>query len=248
MQKTITVFTDGASRGNPGPGGWGAIVISAEGKVWELGGREDHTTNNRMELAAARAALAFVEERKLEGAIAIHTDSAYLLQGVTGWMYGWEKNGWKTKTGEDVLNQDIWREIGALVFRMKMKREIEWVKVSGHAGHNGNERADLIATSMADEKPYLFFIGNISDYETLLGGSVFDGSSEEKQKKKKRAKSTSPAYAYVSLVGGRVETHKTWAECEKRVKGKNAKFKKVYSPEEEAALIKEWTRAAGTDT
>src|SRR5205085_9649727 len=136
--------------GNAGAGGWGAIVIDRKGKVTELGGREDHTTNNRMEMSAAREALAFVESHNLVGRVEIHADSAYLLQGVTGWMYGWEKNGWKTKTGEPVLNQDLWKDIGGLVFRHKQKREIEWKKVSGHSGLPGNERADGLATAAAD--------------------------------------------------------------------------------------------------
>ena len=108
-ENTIIVFTDGSSRGNPGPGGWGAVVIEASGKVVELGGREDMTTNNRMEIAAALGALAHIHTRGIAGDIEINTDSAYLLQGITMWVYGWEKNGWKTKTGDDVLNQDLWK-------------------------------------------------------------------------------------------------------------------------------------------
>ncbi len=239
----ISVFTDGASRGNPGPGGWGAVVVSAEGKVFELAGREDHTTNNRMEIAAAASALAFIEDRKLAGDIEINTDSAYLLQGVTGWMYGWEKNGWKTKTGDDVLNQDLWKELGGLVFRMKLKRNLDWKKVSGHSGHRGNERADELATGAADGANAPLFIGSLSAYEKLIGGSVFDGTSVEKIEKKKRSADKGPAYSYVSMVGGLIETHRTWPECEARVKGKTAaRFKKAFSRDEETALIEEWTR------
>lgn len=239
---TIIVFTDGASRGNPGPGGWGAIVISADGKVTELGGREAPTTNNRMELSGALHALAFIETKKLSGKIEIHTDSAYLLQGVTGWMYGWEKNGWKTKDGGDVLNQDLWKEIGAVVFRLKQKHEIDWIKVSGHSGLVGNERVDVIATSAADEAQQLLFVGSLFAYEKMIGGSVFDGTPGVE--KKKKASSSLPAYSYVSLVGGLIMVHKSWPECEKRVKGKSGvRFKKVFSKEEEAALITEWTEA-----
>lgn len=255
MDKKIIVFTDGSSRGNPGPGGWGAVVIyevnddKLKAKslklqaVHELGGREDHTTNNRMELSAALSALAFIEKRKIEGNIEIHTDSAYLLQGVTGWMYGWEKNGWKTKNGEDVLNQDIWKEIGAIVFRLKQKREIDWKKISGHTGHRGNERADVIATNAADQTQQILFIGSLSDYETMIGGSVFEGTDENLVAKKKSTGGKSgPAYSYVSLVGGLIAVHKTWPECEARVRGKHSvKFKKVFSADEETALIKEWT-------
>ncbi len=196
-----------------------------------------------MEIAAALEALLHVEKRKMEGAIEIHTDSAYLLQGITGWVYGWEKNGWKTKTGEDVLNQDLWKELGAVVFRLKLKHAIEWQKVSGHAGLLGNERADVIATNAADKTQQILFIGSLTDYETMIGGSVFTtllGSSTPK--KKSSSGKAGPAYSYVSMIGGMIETHKTWAECEARVKGKKgAKYKKVFSAAEESALIQEWT-------
>lgn len=243
-ENTITIFTDGSSRGNPGPGGWGAVLIAADGKVTELGGREDHTTNNRMEIAAVLGALQHIEERKLAGTIIeINTDSAYLLQGVTGWMYGWEKNGWKTKTGDDVLNQDLWKELGAVVFRLKQKRELVWNKVGGHIGLLGNERADLIATNAADKAQQLMYIGPLSEYEKLIGGSVYEGTSDEKVAvKKKKSSKTGPAYSYVSMLDGKIQTHRTWSECEARVKGKRGvKFKKVFSKEEEASLMTEWT-------
>jgi ribonuclease HI len=244
---TITVFTDGSSRGNPGPGGWGALVIfpTIDGsKVTELGGREEHTTNNRMELMAAQQALSFIETRKIEGRIEMHTDSAYLLQGVVGWMYGWEKNGWKTKTGEDVLNQDIWKEIAALVFRLKLKHEIDWVKVSGHSGLRGNERVDEICTNAADKAQQILFVGALEAYEKFIGGSVFELVDDGiKAKKKKSSSKTGPAYSYVSMIGGLIQTHKTWVECEARVKGKKgAKYQKVFSKEEENNLIEEWAK------
>ncbi|MBP6884393.1 MAG: viroplasmin family protein [Candidatus Pacebacteria bacterium] len=248
MPQKIVVFTDGSSRGNPGPGGWGAIIVypvnnDANTKVFELGGREENTTNNRMEMMAAREALSFIESRKLEGGIEIHTDSAYLLQGITGWMYGWEKNGWKTKDGGDVLNQDIWRELGALVFRLKQKHEIEWIKVSGHSGLRGNERVDEICTNAADKTQQILFVGSLTDYEQLIGGTVFDVDPDtEKLKVKTRKSSSKLAYSYVSMIGGLVEIHKTWPECEKRVKGKRgAKYQKVFSREEESSLTEEWT-------
>lgn len=241
MTEKIVIFTDGASRGNPGPGGWGALLIDPKGKVVELGGREDHTTNNRMELAAARAALEYIENRKLEGPIEVHTDSAYLLQGITGWVYGWENNGWKTRTGEPVLNQDLWKDLGARAFRLKQKTQLDWKKVGGHTGLLGNERADAIATGFADGTQVLLFVGSIKEYEKLIGGSVFSGIDETLVEK--RSSRNTPAYSYVSLVGGLIETHKTWAECEARVKGKRgARFKKVFSEEEESSLIEEWTK------
>lgn len=252
---TITIFTDGSSRGNPGPGGWGAVVIypvDSGFKVTELGGREDHTTNNRMEIAAAMGALSFVESRKITGDIEIHTDSAYLLQGITMWVYGWEKSGWKTKTGDDVLNQDLWRELFGIVFRLKQKQSIEWIKVSGHTGHNGNERADTIATNAADKTFQLLFTGALSEYEKMIGGSVFEGMTDEKvaakaktSASKKKSQNKGSPYSYVSLLDGKIETHKTWAECERRVKGqRGTKFKKVFSKAEEDSLKHEWSTLA----
>lgn len=256
-ENTITVFTDGSSRGNPGPGGWGAVVIDQNSKVYEIGGREDHTTNNRMEIAAALGALRHIEERKIGNdpagkigtEIEVNTDSAYLLQGITMWVFGWEKNGWKTKTGDDVLNQDLWKELYAVTYRLKRKQPIVWNKVGGHIGLLGNERADLIATNAADKAQQLLYVGPLTSYEELIGGDVFSGTTDEKVATKKKKKSssskTSPPYSYVSLVNGAIHITKTWAECERRVKGKKgAKFKKVFSKDEESSLIKEWNTLA----
>ncbi len=243
----IVVFTDGSSRGNPGKGGWGAVVVdNNDGKVYELGGHEDNTTNNRMEMMAAREALSFIESRKIEGDVEIHTDSAYLLNGITGWVFGWEKNGWKTKTGEDVLNQDLWKELGALSFRLKLKKSISWEKVSGHSGLRGNERVDEIATKKADGESILLFVGDVFEYIKLIGGSMFDVSPENATKK---SSSSKKAHSYVSMIEGEVKIHKDWESCEARVKGKsNAKFKKVGSQEEEDALVVEWKSLAQNHT
>lgn len=163
---SILIYTDGSSRGNPGRGGWGTLIV-CDGKVWELGGREDETTNNRMELKAFIEALIFVEKRKLEGEIIFHIDSAYVIGGATAWMYGWEKNGWKTANKDDVLNQDLWKEILPYVFRLKQKHEIKFEKVKGHSGHSGNERADTIATNFADDTRPILFTGALDAYEKL---------------------------------------------------------------------------------
>ena len=243
---TIVVFTDGASRGNPGAGGWGALLIDNNlNKVWELGGREDNTTNNRMEMMAACEALLSIEKIKIEGSIEVHTDSAYLLNGITGWVFGWEKNGWKTKTGEPVLNQDLWKEISSVCVRLKQKHSIDWKKVSGHSGLRGNERVDEIATMKADGEKIALFIGGLSEYEKMLGGDIFDVTSEKAKPKKKSSSSGKKAYSYVSLVGGHVFADADWTTCEKRVKGKpKTKFKKVFSKDEEVSLIAEWKNIA----
>ena len=133
----VDIWTDGACSGNPGPGGWGA-VLRFNGTTKELSGGEAQTTNNRMELLAAIRALEALTRRC---AVNIHTDSQYVRGGVTGWIRGWKKNGWKTADKKPVKNQDLWQELDALTTR----HDIEWHWVKGHAGNVDNERADELA-------------------------------------------------------------------------------------------------------
>lgn len=141
---TITIHTDGSSRGNPGPGGWGAILESGD-RVVEIGGREDHTTNNRMELTGAIKALEFAPQLSNDNCL-IFTDSEYVMKGMTEWIEGWQKRGWKTAAKKPVLNQDLWQELLAA----SAGKDIEWKYVAGHSGHALNDRCDVIATSFAD--------------------------------------------------------------------------------------------------
>lgn len=133
----VEIFTDGACSGNPGPGGWGAILRFGEAEK-ELSGGEQLTTNNRMELLAAISAL---EALKRTCTVVVHTDSQYLRDGVTKWIAGWKRNGWKTADKKKVKNQDLWERLDALI----KTHEIEWRWVKGHAGHPENERADELA-------------------------------------------------------------------------------------------------------
>ena len=135
--KVVDVFTDGACSGNPGPGGWGAILRYGTVEK-ELSGGEAATTNNRMELMAAIAAL---EALKNSVNVRIHTDSQYVKNGITGWIHGWKKNGWKTADKKPVKNVDLWQRLDAALKGHK----IEWIWVKGHAGHDENERADALA-------------------------------------------------------------------------------------------------------
>ncbi|MBI2255137.1 MAG: ribonuclease HI [Proteobacteria bacterium] len=135
--KTVDVFTDGACSGNPGPGGWGAILRYGSVEK-ELSGGEAATTNNRMELMAAIAAL---EALKSAVNVRIHTDSQYVKNGITSWIHGWKKNGWKTADKKPVKNVDLWQRLDAALKGHK----IEWIWVKGHAGHDENERADALA-------------------------------------------------------------------------------------------------------
>ena len=235
------VFTDGSSRGNPGPGGWGSVVIHDNAKVIELGGRDEHTTNNRMELTAAIEALRMIRDRKLEGEIEIHTDSAYMINGITMWVFGWEKNNWQTKEGEPVLNQDLWSALLEVVRQLKLKQNIVWKKVEGHSGLVANERVDEIATASADGKLALLFSGSYADYIKMLGADIFHVISDTKSKKS--SSKTGKAYSYISLIDGVIRTDKTWAECEKRVKGKKgARYKKALNEEEEKTIIKDFSK------
>lgn len=228
MHKEITIYTDGSSRGNPGPGGWAAI-IRTEDKVYELGGREEETTNNRMELTALLRSLEFVLDRKLEGAIIVHVDSAYVLNGTILWMHSWQKNGWKTKTGEQVLNQDIWKPLFPIVFRLLQLERLFIEKVKGHSGVLGNERADEIATLFADGVAVPLYSGARGMYEKMISAQSVKSTSPRGKK----------PYSYVSYVRGVIHTDKTWEACEKRVKGSpGAKYKKVFSEEEEQTVKK----------
>jgi ribonuclease HI len=227
----IMIFTDGSSRGNPGPGGWGAIVRTSE-EVKELGGREDHTTNNRMELSAAINALIYVDENDIEGDIVLQTDSKYVINGITSWVKGWQVNGWKTGAKKDVENRDLWE---ALDFASKGLK-IEWRYVQGHAGHPGNERCDEIATSLADKSEIELYHGPAKKYPVDL-----DAKPSASVVKKKKSSSGIKAHSYLSLVDGEFNIDKTWAECEKRVKGKKgARFKKSLSAEDEKEIMREW--------
>lgn len=142
-----TIYTDGACSGNPGPGGWGVVVNFADGTVQELGGYEAQTTNNRMEMQAAIAALEFLRDRPQSEPIALHTDSEYVKKGVTQWLAGWKRKGWKTSTGSAVLNQDLWETLDRL-----NSSKVSWHYVRGHAGNKDNERCDAIARVFAQGK------------------------------------------------------------------------------------------------
>lgn len=227
----ITIFTDGSSMGNPGPGGWAAIVHEKSGKsVVELGGHNPKTTNNRMEMTAAIEALEYLKTKDLDEAeITVFTDSQYLINGITKWVFGWQEKGWVTANKKSVLNKDLWQLLVAKVRDL----EIEWKYVEGHSGIAGNERVDTIATEFAAGKKPKLFDGGISEYEVDIKNlaPAYGKSSSQKSEK---------VYSYLSMVDGEIKTHKTWKECEARVKGKKARFKKTFSKGEEEQIIKSW--------
>ena len=134
---TVDIYTDGACSGNPGPGGWGAI-LRTDGREKEISGGERATTNNRMELMAVIRSL---ETLKHPSTVVIHTDSRYVMDGITQWMKRWKQNGWKTADKKPVKNEDLWRELD----RLCAGHAISWRWVRGHSGHRENERADTLA-------------------------------------------------------------------------------------------------------
>lgn len=135
----VIIYTDGACSGNPGPGGWGALLQSGTRELEIFGGEPD-TTNNRMELMAAIKALETLKPG-YKGPITLWTDSVYVKDGITKWIIGWKKRGWKKADKKPVLNKDLWQRLDAL----NEERTVEWKWVKGHAGHEGNERADALA-------------------------------------------------------------------------------------------------------
>jgi ribonuclease HI len=139
----VVIYTDGACSGNPGPGGWG-VVMRWQGKEKELYGFDPVTTNNRMELMAAIQAL---EALQRPTTVSLHTDSKYLLDGITKWIQGWQRNGWKTAAKKPVKNEDLWRRLTEAM----RPHNVDWVWVKGHAGDPGNERADALARRGIEE-------------------------------------------------------------------------------------------------
>ncbi len=218
------IFCDGAAKGNPGPGGWGAIIAS-DVEVVEIGGSDRGTTNNRMELTAAINALRLIPKN---GSAVVYTDSSYVAKGITSWLKSWIKNGWRTATKKAVENQDLWQELEMET----VDKELVWKVIPGHAGIPGNMRVDEIASMLALGATVRFFNGPRSLYTVDLSPSVANF-----QKSSKGA-----AYSYVSMVDGSIKTHKTWKECEKRVKGKAALFRKTFSTEDEKRIMEEFKK------
>jgi ribonuclease HI len=140
----VEIFTDGACRGNPGPGGWGALLRTG-GKERELSGGEDLTTNNRMELTAAIRAL---EALTKPCRVKLHTDSQYVRDGITKWIHGWRRNGWRTADRKPVKNAELWQEL----LDAAERHRIEWHWVRGHSGHPENDRVDALACAEADAR------------------------------------------------------------------------------------------------
>jgi ribonuclease HI len=237
MNEKVIIYTDGASSGNPGPGGWAAVVRKGD-KVQELGASEDKTTNNRMEMSAAIGALSATEPGD---EINLYTDSQYLINGITKWVFGWIKNDWQTKDKNDVLNKDLWQSLHELI----KDRKVNWIGVSGHAGVALNNRVDEIAVKFSksvtgEESEPVLFNGSSDEYEF----DVKEPTKEEMASEKTGSNSRKgkKAFSYLSMIDGQIQKHSTWDDCKTRVDGvAGAKFRKSISKEDEESIIKEWT-------
>lgn len=231
----IAIYTDGACSGNPGPGGWGAIVLDPQGRVTELGGPENSTTNNRMEMMATVRSLRSVAS--IEGPVQLFTDSTYVIRGITQWIWGWRKKGWKTAEGAEVQNRELWEDLLRVVTARGPEGKIEWIYVRGHTGNPGNERCDRIAVAFSQGRPITLYRGTLENYGVdILEFPEVAPLPEMRPKEEKVA-----AYSYVSVIDGVPQRHRDWPSCERRVKGRSgAKFKKAKTAGEESEILKAW--------
>jgi ribonuclease HI len=231
----LIIYTDGACSGNPGPGGWGSVILSPENYVQELGDADPSTTNNRMEMMATIEALKFVQARP--ETIHFYTDSTYVIRGITQWIWGWKKRGWKTAEGQDVSNRDLWQELGDLVQKRGTNGKIEWKYSRGHVGTPGNERCDRIAVAFSKNDYVSLYHGPYETYgHNLLQIPADTSLPEMKQPGEKKQ-----AFSYLSNLGGIVFRHSDWPSCQRRVSGQSgAKFKKAASSADEVEILKSW--------
>jgi ribonuclease HI len=219
------------------------VLLDGDDRVREFGGGLPKGTNNQMELLAVIQGLREILQRKQQNfRIIIATDSSYVIQGATKWHIAWKKNGWVTKEGNPVLNQNLWKDMSSLLESFKKtKATLSWVHTPGHSGVPGNERVDTIASAFAaGEIPRLFSDG-LEKYDLsrnqLMNFNPPAGAKIQQKTKKKKGK----AYSYLSLVGGKVERHQSWGECENRVSGQSgAKFQKAVSLEDENEILQSW--------
>lgn len=235
LRENLIIFTDGACSGNPGPGGWGAIVAYPEGQIKELGGQGEQTTNNQMELMGAIKALSWIKDDPRP--VYLYTDSVYVIRGITQWIFGWMRKGWTNSEGEPVANREIWQTLKALVDKRGAKN-IQWKFCRGHNGVPGNERCDEIAVKMTQRKWADLYEGPLVGYSV----AIYDIPEDEPLPEMKNNKTEkAAAYSYLSYVGGTVRRHANWASCERYTKGQSgAKFKKAAAASDEVEILKAW--------
>ncbi|MCE3011027.1 MAG: ribonuclease HI [Proteobacteria bacterium] len=211
------------------------MVALPEGKIFERGGHKESSTNNEMELRAAIEALKLVQKR--DEPVLFYTDSTYVIRGITQWVWGWMRKGWKTAEGNEVSNQDYWKVLFSLVSARQGPAQVEWKYSRGHIGTPGNERCDEIAVSFSQKKWIDLFEGSLLNYPV----AIYDLPVDEPLPDMKLKQEKKVAFSYLSNVGGAIYRHKDWSGCERRVKGQSgAKFKKAMSAAEEVEILNSW--------
>jgi len=193
------------------------------------------TTSTEMKMTVTIEACVKIRNRKVPGCF--YTDSTYVNRGITQWIWGWMKKGWKTAEGNDVSNQELWKDLYTLVRERGAEGKIEWLYSRGHVGTPGNERCDEIAVAFSQKKWIDLYQGPLLKYPVAIYDVPEDSNLPEmRPKQEKKA-----AYSYLSNIGGNVYRHRDWASCERRVKGQSgAQFKKAMSAAEEPAILKGW--------
>lgn len=238
--KSSLLFSDGACSGNPGPGGYGAITVLPDGTVKELGGASPSTTNNQMELLGVIEGLEWLHLNKAKQ-VSIWTDSSYVIQGITAWVFSWRNKGWMTAAGTPVLNKDFWERLIQITQKFP-SGALSWNYIPGHSGIPANERCDEIAVQYSKGMHPSLYHGPLQDYPVSL-----DIPELGDLPPRKKSKSSKKAQSYLSLIGGVVTRHADWASCERRVKGQpGAKYKKSTSDVSEEEILKSWGLPATT--
>ncbi len=236
--RAIVVFTDGGAKGNPGPGGWGVVIVTPDGQVKELGGGGAPVTNNQMEMTSVIEALRHL--RDTSGPVEIYADSTYVINGITNWIWGWRRRGWKTAEGADVLNRELWERLSMLV-DARGKGAITWHYVRGHTGIPGNERVDEIATAFGLGQFIELYDGPLDRYPRAILDLPSDTTIPKRSSSSSAGQPKSAPFSYLSVVDGKPMRHATWPDCDKRVKGRSgARFKKAMSAADEVTILRGW--------
>jgi len=246
MKNKNFVYTDGACSGNPGPGGWAiAAYFQASGQVIEKGAADPATTNNRMELLAAIEALSLALAKDPDADLVIFSDSKLVIEGARSWIHGWKKKNWIKSDGKPVMNQDLWQRLYPLL--LSYGRKLQWHYVAGHSEICGNDRVDEIAVAYSKLSHIDLYHGSLAAYphekafeQSELRTLTQEADPSEKKSKTRSAPATKDSI-YLSYVDRELLRHKSWAECEARVKGRSgAKFKRVQNSSEEAQVLASW--------
>lgn len=248
-KKKCLLYSDGACSGNPGPGGWAYVLAIEDYFVFEASGAARQTTNNRMELMSALEGLKHLQSQleassfdQCDYEFIIYSDSVYFLKGMKEWIHGWKRKGWKNSQNEDVTNKDIWQQLDLAYIALKNKVALQFRFVKGHAGHYGNERCDELAVQASTTGKGKSGKFSVEQYSEQI--FIFPPFVEIPDVKFNKTATKSENTYYLSMVNGVVSTHKSWADCERAVKGvSGAKFKKVQSQEEENQILKTWGKA-----